>query len=145
MSPAVNATLPATFRQAAFRGIRCLCPRCGQARLFRKWLKPMGACSNCGIDWSPQRADDFPAYIAIIVSGHLLAPLVIILSKDFDLGPAAMFSIIIPLALGMMLGTLQPSKGAVIAAQWWFGMHGFRQERPAESCEPADNAEADIT
>lgn len=105
----------------------------------------MGACSNCGIDWSPQRADDFPAYIAIIVSGHLLAPLVIILSKDFDLGPAAMFSIIIPLALGMMLGTLQPSKGAVIAAQWWFGMHGFRQERPAESCEPADNAEADIT
>lgn len=139
MSPAANATLPATFRQAALRGIRCRCPRCGQAALFRKWLKPLDGCPHCGIDWSPQRADDFPAYIAIIVTGHLLAPLVIALSKDFDLGPAAMFAIIIPLALVMMLGMLQPAKGAVIATQWWFGIQGFRKERPSEGSE-ADSA-----
>ena len=132
MSPA-NALLPATFGQAALRGIRCTCPRCGEARLFRKWLKPLDTCPNCGVDWSPQRADDFPAYIAILVTGHLLAPLVIALATDFELGPAAMFSIIVPLAVAMMLGMLQPAKGAVIAAQWWFGLHGFRRERLPEA------------
>lgn len=136
MSPAANAALPATFWQAALRGIRCACPRCGQAPLFRKWLKPCDNCPNCGVDWSPQRADDFPAYIAIIVTGHLLAPLIIMLSLDFALRPLAMVSILIPMAIAMMLGMLQPSKGAVIAAQWWYGLHGFRKERlpePAQS------------
>jgi hypothetical protein len=30
-----------------------------------------------------------------------------------------------------MIGLLQPAKGAIIALQWWFGMHGFVKERPA--------------
>jgi hypothetical protein len=28
-----------------------------------------------------------------------------------------------------MIGFLQPAKGAIIALQWWFGMHGFVKER----------------
>ena len=35
-----------------------------------------------------------------------------------------------PLALVMLIALLQPSKGAVIALQWWNGMHGFKRERP---------------
>jgi uncharacterized protein (DUF983 family) len=31
-----------------------------------------------------------------------------------------------------MLVLLQPAKGAVIALQWWHGMHGFRRERRPE-------------
>jgi uncharacterized membrane protein YfcA len=34
-------------------------------------------------------------------------------------------------ALALMIGLLQPAKGAIIALQWWFGMHGFVKERPA--------------
>jgi uncharacterized protein (DUF983 family) len=60
-----------------------------------------------------------------------MAPLIILLVNDFDLSSGALLAIIIPLALGMMLGMLQPVKGAVIAMQWWFGLHGFRKERPA--------------
>jgi uncharacterized protein (DUF983 family) len=122
MSPA----LPAAYSQAALRGVRCRCPRCGEGRLFRKWLKPLERCPVCMLDLTPQRADDFPAYIAMIVTGHLMAPLIITLSKDFHLGPAAMF------------GMLQPAKGAVIATQWWFGMHGFRKERPEPLPIPAE-------
>ena len=134
MSPA----LPAAYSQAALRGVRCRCPRCGEGRLFRKWLKPLERCPVCMLDLTPQRADDFPAYIAMIVTGHLMAPLIITLSKDFHLGPAAMFAILIPLAVAMMIGMLQPAKGAVIATQWWFGMHGFRKERPEPLPIPAD-------
>ncbi|MEP7222904.1 MAG: DUF983 domain-containing protein [Novosphingobium sp.] len=124
--------LPATYWQAAGRAIKGHCPRCGEGKLFRAFLKPVDSCPACAQDWSIQCADDFPAYIAILLSGHLLAPLIIILSLEFDLSSAAMFAIIVPLALVMMLGMLQPSKGAVIATQWWHGLHGFKRERPAQ-------------
>jgi uncharacterized protein (DUF983 family) len=124
--------IPATFTQAAWRGIRGRCPRCEQGSLFRKWLKPRERCPICALDLTPQRADDFPAYIAMIVTGHLMAPLIIMLSRDFELGPVAMMAILVPLALIMMLGMLQPAKGGVIAVQWWNGMHGFVKERLPE-------------
>lgn len=121
--------IPATFVEAALRGIRGKCPRCGEGRLFRKWLKPLERCPACTLDLTPQRADDFPAWIAIILTGHLMAPLIIMLSADYALEPLAMVSILIPLAVAMMLGILQPAKGLVIAVQWWFGLHGFVKER----------------
>jgi uncharacterized protein (DUF983 family) len=127
--------IPATFTQAAWRGIRGRCPRCEQGSLFRKWLKPRERCPVCALDLTPQRADDFPAYIAMIVTGHLMAPLIIMLSRDFELGPVAMMAILVPLALIMMLGMLQPAKGGVIAVQWWNGMHGFVKERLPEDRE----------
>ncbi|HUD28159.1 MAG TPA: DUF983 domain-containing protein [Novosphingobium sp.] len=124
--------IPATFAQAAWRGIRGRCPRCEQGHLFAKWLKPRDRCAVCTLDLTPQRADDFPAYIAMIVTGHLMAPLIIALSLDFELGPVTMMAILVPLALVMMLGMLQPAKGGVIAVQWWNGMHGFVKERLPE-------------
>jgi uncharacterized protein (DUF983 family) len=131
--PAASGTpaLPATFWEAARRGVACKCPRCGQAPLFRKWLKSVDHCATCNQDWSHHRADDFPAYIAIIVVGHLLAPVIIAMS-DTSLTPLAIVAILIPLSVVLMLGMLQPTKGVVIAAQWWNGMHGFRKERLAE-------------
>ena len=131
--------LPETYLQAAFRGgIRCRCPRCDEGKLFRKWLKPVDYCTACGQDWSLQRADDFPAYVSIIVTGHLLAPLLILLAADYRLPVPTIFAIVLPLTVALMLGLLQPAKGAIIAAQWWFGLHGFTRERPA----PADGTEA---
>ena len=133
-----SALLPVSFWDASLRGIRCKCPRCGEGHLFRKWLKPLDRCTVCTLDLTPQRADDFPAYIAILVTGHLIAPLIVALSLDFELGPLAMTAILVPLALVMMLGMLQPAKGAVIAAQWWFGLHGFVKERlPADKASDA--------
>jgi len=136
-TPAVDdpALLPATFWQAAWRGVRGKCPRCEQAGLFRKWLKSREDCPACKQDWSPQRADDFPAYIAIIVTGHVLAPLMIALPLNFGLSPGAAFAVLIPLALFIMLGILQPAKGAVIAAQWWNGLNGFVKERRPEALD----------
>jgi hypothetical protein len=74
--------LPHSFGAALLRGARCRCPRCGEARLFRRWLKPYDTCPACTLDISGQRADDFPAYISIFVTGHLLAPVLIVLASD---------------------------------------------------------------
>ncbi|MBB4859432.1 uncharacterized protein (DUF983 family) [Novosphingobium chloroacetimidivorans] len=121
--------LPVSFWQAAQRGAMCRCPRCGQARLFARWLKPAANCPTCRQDWSHQRADDFPAYLAILVTGHVLAPIMIALALDTELSPAAILALLLPSSVAMMLGLLQPAKGAVIAAQWWHGLHGFTKER----------------
>lgn len=121
--------LPENFRQALWRGIRFTCPKCGGARLFRRWLKPVDRCPSCQLDLTPQQADDFPAYIAIFVTGHLMAPLIIMLVLDFALSPQMLAAVILPLATAMIIAMLQPAKGAVIAVQWWNGMHGFIRER----------------
>ena len=129
-------SLPGSFLEAAARGgLRWKCPRCNGAPLFRKWLKPVDRCEACGQDWSLQRADDFPPYISILVTGHLMAPLAILLTLDYQLSTGVALAIILPAAAATMLGVLQPAKGAVIAAQWWLGLVGFTKERLPEPAE----------
>ena len=127
--------LPASIWETLLRGARCRCPRCGDGKIFRRWLKPVDTCPSCQLDISGQRADDFPAYIAIFVTGHLLAPVIIALASSESLSAWGVLAIVIPLAVAMMVLMLQPSKGAVIGLQWWNGMHGFRKERLPESGE----------
>lgn len=126
---ATRPFLPAAVGEALLRGLRGTCPRCDGAGLFRKWLKPVDTCAHCGQDWSVQQADDFPAYIAIFVVGHLLAPVVIAMIGSYGMSAWLTLAIILPVAVAMLLGMLQPVKGGVIAFLWWFGIGAFVQER----------------
>lgn len=114
------------------------CPSCGVGSLFRQFLKPVERCRQCGCDWSHQQADDFPAYASIFLTGHILAPLIIALVKDTELSTGVLVSILLPLALLLMIGLLQPAKGAIIAVQWWFGMHGFAAGRTIRQHNPSN-------
>jgi uncharacterized protein (DUF983 family) len=123
--------LPQSLWQAMARGIGGRCPRCGQNRLFRAFLKPVDHCRRCQQDWTLQRADDFPAYASLFITGHLMAPLAVYLARDSSLSVALISAIVLPTTAALAIGFLQPSKGGIIAVQWWMGMHGFRRERPA--------------
>ena len=128
--------LPSGGMAALLRGLAGQCPRCAQTGLFRKWLKPVDRCGHCRQDWSVQQADDFPAYIGIFVVGHLLAPVVIAMIGTFGLSAWVTLAIILPVAVVLLLVTLQPVKGAVIGFLWWNGIGAFRKER--RSVAPAD-------
>lgn len=121
--------LPASGREAMVRGARGLCPRCNDAKLFARFLKPVATCAHCLQDWTHQQADDFPAYVSILLTGHIMAPIIIALVQETALSLAALAAIIVLSMLALMIGFLQPAKGAIIALQWWFGMHGFVKER----------------
>ena len=56
------------------RGFRGRCPRCGEGKLFRAFLKVDDHCSECGLDFTPHRADDLPAYLVIVIVGHIVVP-----------------------------------------------------------------------
>lgn len=88
----------------------------------------MLVCEGCGQDWSPQQADDFPAYLAILVTGHLLAPIIGVVVLHVSMPGWALVTLILTSVVAVTMALLQPAKGAVIALQWWLGMHGF--ERP---------------
>jgi uncharacterized protein (DUF983 family) len=120
----LHSALP-TFGQAVWRGFRGRCPACDEGRIFRAFLKVNDACSACGEELHHHRADDFPAYLVIAITGHILVP--IVLAVETEIAPPVVLSMILwpSLALVMALSLLQPVKGAVIAIQWYGGMHGF--------------------
>lgn len=122
---ATHPALPRSLVQAMVRGGRGRCPRCGQARLFARWLRPVDHCPACGQDWRGHRADDFPPYIAILVTGHVMAPVLIALGLETTLSAPVMMALCLIPTAGLVLGLLPVAKGAVIALQWWLGLHGF--------------------
>ena len=123
--------------QALARGLRGRCPACGEGRMFRAFLKVADACPRCGEELHHHRADDFPAYLVIVIVGHILVP--IILAVETEIAPAIWVSMTLwpTMALAMTLGLLQPVKGAVVAIQWYGGMHGFEAAKKARELAAA--------
>ena len=124
-----HLALPKTAWQAAGRGLRGRCPSCSGAKMFPRLLKPFTHCPTCGQDWTAQQADDFPAYVAIILTGHIMAPVIIFMVSETSFSMWTNLAIIVCLALILIGALLQPAKGAIIALQWWMGLNGF--EKPA--------------
>ena len=74
----------------------------------------------------PLRADDFPAYIVILLLGHLLVPLMIEVNAALDIPLGVQAALWPGLATLLALAMIQPAKAAVIAFQWSRRMDGFR-------------------
>ena len=113
------------------RGFRSRCPRCGQGRLFRAFLKCDGRCPICDLDFSPHRADDLPAYLVIIIVGHIVVPTALFVETDYSPPVWLQLAIYLPFTLVASLALLQPVKGAVIGLQWALRMGGFDENAPS--------------
>jgi uncharacterized protein (DUF983 family) len=114
-----------TIGTALWRGLRGRCPKCGEGHLFRKFVKVANACDHCGEPFYHHRADDFPAYLVIILVGHLVVPLAMYVEVVYSPAYWIQVAVWLPLILALAVGLLQPVKGAVVALQWQVGMHGF--------------------
>lgn len=123
------------LKQAMWRGLLGRCPNCNEGKLFRAYLKTHDSCSVCGQDFRHQRADDLPAYLVIVIVGHIVVPLVLVVEKNFAWTYLAHLAVWLPLTLGMSLALLQPVKGAIVGLQWAFRMHGFDENGAADPLE----------
>jgi uncharacterized protein (DUF983 family) len=135
---ATQARLPTSAGQALWRGFCGYCPACGKGRMFRAFLKVADQCPRCGEELHHHRADDFPAYLVIVIVGHILVPIVLVVESE--IAPAVWISMTLwpSLALAMTLALLQPVKGAVVAIQWYGGMHGFEASKKARALAAAN-------
>jgi len=107
------------------RGWRCRCPNCGAGPMLRNYLKVRDTCPVCGEELFHQRADDGPAYLTILIVGHVLAPLMLFLYSHYRPEPLVLASILITITVALSLYLLPRLKGMMIAMQWAKRMHGF--------------------
>ena len=119
--------------QALARGFLGRCPCCGEGRMFRAFLKVADACPRCGEELFHQRADDFPAYLVILLVGHIIVPLVLAVETHFHPPEWVHLALWLPATLGLTLALIQPVKGAVVGLQWTLGLHGFEQAKLARA------------
>ena len=128
---------------ALTRGFRGRCPRCGEGKLFRAFLKVENRCIVCELDFTPHRADDLPAYLVIAIVGHIVVPAALLIETDYSPPLALQLAIYLPLTALMSLALLQPVKGAVVGLQWALRMHGFDDKAP-EGFSPAGEVFHDL-
>lgn len=128
MTTTFTQTAPPARRPLArsmLRGFLCRCPSCGKGAMFGAFLKVRPNCEACREDLSHQRADDAPPYLTMVVTGHVIVPIVLSVETAFSPPTELAMAMFLPLTLGMALALLQPVKGIVVALQWALRMHGF--------------------
>jgi uncharacterized protein (DUF983 family) len=113
------------LRQAMLRGWRRRCPCCGSGPLLRGYLKVRESCPVCGEALHHQRADDGPAYLTILIVGHLMAPIILWAFVRYRPDPLVLASVFSVGTVALSLYLLPRLKGALVAVQWAKRMHGF--------------------
>lgn len=117
---------------AMLRGWRRKCPNCGAGPLLRGYLKVRESCPVCGEDLHHHRADDGPAYLTILIVGHLMAPLILFVFTKYRPDPLVLASIFSVGTVALSLWLLPRLKGMIVAIQWAKRMHGFGPASTAE-------------
>ena len=123
------------FWPAIRRGLALRCPHCGAGPVLQGYLTVRNQCPLCGEDFSHHRADDGPAYLTILITGHLMAPLLYWVFVTFRPAPALMATVFTIGTATFALLLLPRLKGAIVALQWAKRMHGFAQS-PLDAALP---------
>ena len=110
------------LQRSVFRGLAGHCPACGKGALFWKYLKVNGRCEACDTDLARYPADDGPAYLTIILIGHLVVAPMLIFPIVWRSNPAySLPLILIPLA-ALTLALLPRIKGGWIGLMYALGV-----------------------
>jgi len=116
------------IKPAMWRGLKRKCPNCGQGSLFAGYLKTADSCSHCGQDFTAHRADDGPAYLTILVVGHIIGFAMHFIWSAYRPDPLTMALVLTAGSVALSLWLLPRLKGMIIAIQWAKRMHGFGKE-----------------
>ena len=110
---------------SVWKGWRRRCPNCGQGPLMKGYLTVRDHCPVCREEYCHHRADDGPAYLTILIVGHLMAPLLHVAFVMFRPEPLVLFTIFAIGCVTLSLYLLPRLKGAIVGFQWARYMHGF--------------------
>ncbi|WP_397541283.1 DUF983 domain-containing protein [Roseovarius salis] len=128
MTDTPSDTGPRALWPALRKGFRRKCPCCGTGPMMKSYLQVRDVCMVCGQELLHHRADDGPAYLTILIVGHLMAPLLHVSFTMFRPEPLVLFTIFAIGCVGLSLYLLPRLKGAVVGFQWARMMHGFGEQ-----------------
>ena len=98
-------------------GLRCRCPRCGEGRLFRRFLKIADRCDRCGLDYGFADPADGPAFFVMSGVGVVVTTIWAIWAVMAQPPIWAQIAVAFPAMIGGCLGTLRPVKAWLVAEQ----------------------------
>ena len=107
------------------RGWSRKCPNCGSGSLLKGYLKVKDSCDVCDQELHHHRADDGPAYLTILIVGHIMAPMLLYVFETWRPEPLTLFTIFGVGCVALSLYLLPRLKGAIVAYQWSRRLNGF--------------------
>ena len=125
--------------QAVWRGWKRRCPACGTGPMMKNYLKVRDTCTVCSEELHHQRADDGPAYLTILVVGHLMAPLLGAAWVTWRPDPAVLATVFAIGTVAAALWLLPRFKGMMVGFQWAKRMHGFASGLTRGSAEAVED------
>ncbi|WP_293906637.1 DUF983 domain-containing protein [Phenylobacterium sp.] len=118
------------------RGLAHRCPNCGQGRLYGRYLKVEPHCANCNHELADYPADDGPAYLTILLIGHLIIAPLLFFPIIWRSPPQISLPIMLTTLLVVALSALPRIKGG------WIGlMYALQVTRRDEHLHTADAAD----
>lgn len=121
----IIAEAPRELRPSMWRGWRRRCPNCGTGPMFSGYLKVRDECPVCQEQLHHHRADDGPAYLTILIVGHILAPSIFWAFVKFRPDPMVLATVFAIGSVTLALFLLPRIKGMIVGIQWAKTMHGF--------------------
>ncbi len=113
-----------TMGQLIWRALRCRCPACGEGRLLTGYARQVEACAVCGARFGHIRADDGPAWLTILIVGHIVVSLILTVEPNVDWPQWLSMSVWVAAAIGACLLVLPRAKCFFIGAIWRAGAPG---------------------
>jgi uncharacterized protein (DUF983 family) len=110
------------LRRSIFRGVAGHCPACGKSPLFWRYLKVNGRCQACDTDLSRYPADDGPAYLTILLIGHLVVAPMLFFPIVWRASPAITLPIILSTLALVTLTVLPRVKGGWVGLMYSLGV-----------------------
>ena len=93
--------------------------------MLRGYLTVRDECAVCGQEMHHHRADDGPAYLTILIVGHVMAPLIVWFYSEYRPEPIVLATIFTIGCVALSLWLLPRLKGLIVGVQWAKRMHGF--------------------
>src|SRR6218665_279179 len=102
----------------AWAALRGICPRCGNAPLFKGLAGFQPRCRSCGLDFQGFNVGDGPAAFLIFIVGGIIVGLAIWVELRF--APPFWVHILlwVPLASLLTVGLLRFAKGLLLALEY---------------------------
>lgn len=100
-------------------GLRCRCPRCGEAPLLQGFLTIRPNCTACGLDYSFADPADGPAFFGMSLVG--VVGMALFMWFEFGVHPPVWvhFVVTLPLMALACLAVLRPLKGVMVSEQYF--------------------------
>lgn len=103
---------------AIWRGLRCKCPRCGEAWLFHHYIEQVDQCPACKEPLAFYKVGLLLPLVVITLMVHIIGFVMLGMELDGRGSPLVYLYVLVPLSIIVPLVILPASKGAIIGLFW---------------------------